>query len=94
MNDAEKRFKKQCVDYIKTVPHSIVRVNHITMYGTTGDPDLLGCIAGRAFAIELKVGTNKPTKIQEERIKAWQRAGALAGVAYTLDDVKIILGLV
>ena len=35
-----------------------------TVYGRRGVPDIVGCMDGRFFAIEVKAGKNKPTKLQ------------------------------
>lgn len=35
-----------------------------TVYGRRGVPDVVGCMDGRFFAIEVKAGKNKPTKLQ------------------------------
>lgn len=53
-----------------------------------GVPDLVGCYAGRLWAIELKVGDNKPTKLQEFTMGQMCKAGAMVTVAWTLEEVK------
>lgn len=52
-----------------------------------GIPDIICCWKGRFIAIEVKVGSNKPSKYQECKIKEINRAGGLAFVAYSIDDV-------
>lgn len=55
-----------------------------------GRPDINACYRGRCIRIEVKTPDhgNKPSKAQELDIKKWRKAGALAFVAYSLDDVK------
>lgn len=57
----------------------------------SGIPDILGCLSGRFFAIELKVGRNKPTPIQLATIDHIRRAGGDAAVCYTSREVEYFL---
>nr|DAL33546.1 MAG TPA_asm: Nuclease [Caudoviricetes sp.] len=62
-----------------------------------GHPDLYGFMpqTGRAFYIECKVKPNKPTPEQEQFIKTAQNLGALACVAYSVDDaLKMLNGAI
>lgn len=59
---------------------------------TSGVPDIIGCLpSGRMFAVELKVRPNKATRLQEHVIGKIRASGGIAGVAYSLDDVRNIL---
>lgn len=59
--------------------HSVkVRKRHGGAYGTSGEPDIEGCIDGVCIQIECKAPGNKPTPLQLQRIAEWARAGALA----------------
>jgi hypothetical protein len=55
-----------------------VRKRHGGPYGSAGEPDIEGCINGVCIQIECKAPGNKPTPLQEQRIKEWSDAGALA----------------
>lgn len=62
-----------------------------------GEPDVIGCINGKAFAIEFKSPDakglkGKPTSSQMEHIKKWRAGGAMAGWANNLDDALDIIG--
>lgn len=74
----------------------IVRKRHGTAMGVTGDPDLYGTIRGRHFEIEVK-RPNDPssqlTKLQTQRLLEWKLAGAITGVARSVDEALAILGL-
>ena len=63
-------------------------VYHPTDRFRAGIPDLLICINGRLFAIELKVKSNKPTKLQSYVLRRIREAGGVSGVCRSLDDVK------
>ena len=54
-----------------------------------GIPDILGCTPwGQFFAIEVKFGHNKASKLQEWNIKCIRECGGIAFVAYDLETVK------
>jgi hypothetical protein len=57
--------------------------------GQSGLPDLLGCWKGRAFAIEVKRPDSRygVTARQSQSLAAIRRAGGIALVARSLDDV-------
>lgn len=74
----------------------VIRKRHGTVMGVAGDPDLYGVIRGRHFEIEVK-RPNDPsshlTKLQTERLLEWTIAGAITGVAHSVDEALVILGL-
>lgn len=54
-----------------------------------GIPDVIGCTPkGRFFAIEVKFGSNKASKLQEYNIEQIKAVGGIAFVAYDLETVK------
>lgn len=57
-----------------------------TVYGRRGVPDVVGCINGRFFAIEVKAGKNKPTKLQQLEHDAIRAVG---GVALVVNEANI-----
>ena len=58
---------------------------------TAGIPDILGCINGRFIAIELKISPNKPTRLQKHIIDKIHASGGIAGVYYSVDEVRTLL---
>jgi len=57
-----------------------------------GIPDIVGCTPkGRFFAIEVKYGANKPSKLQEWNIAEIQKVGGIAFVAWDLETVQTTL---
>jgi len=53
-----------------------------------GIPDIIGMTpAGRFFAIEVKFGANKASKLQEWNITQIKAGGGIAFLAYSLEDV-------
>jgi Holliday junction resolvase len=54
-----------------------------------GIPDIVGCTPkGRFFAIEVKYGHNKASKLQEWNIAEINKRGGIAFVAYDLETVR------
>lgn len=68
-----------------------VEKRHGTQYGKVGQPDLTGCLDGVRFEIEVKFGKNKPTQMQYARLKEWSMAGAVVGVAWSVEDAMQIV---
>jgi hypothetical protein len=61
-----------------------------------GDPDLYGSIGGRHFEIEVKRPddpASMPTELQTQRIQEWRDAGALVGIARSVEDAFAILDI-
>lgn len=61
--------------------------------GQVGRADINGCINGQTFRIEVKMDDNgnKPTQKQLLNLAQWGKAGAIAFVAYSLEDVKMVI---
>ncbi len=80
---------------LREEPGVVVRKRHGTAMGVAGDPDLYGTIRGRHFEIEVKrpdTGADL-TERQRQRLREWREAGAIAGVARSVEDALIILDL-
>lgn len=77
--------------WLKKQPGVKAEKTHGGMYGRAGKPDISGCVNGRRFEIEVKRPGNKPTKLQLKELREWSEAGAITGVAYSLEDVKELL---
>lgn len=57
-----------------------------------GIPDIVGCTPqGNFFAIEVKFGSGKPSKLQEWNIQEIKKAGGIAFLAWDLEIVKTTL---
>ena len=56
-----------------------------------GVADIVCCHKGKFVAIEVKVGCNKPTALQERFLERIREAGRIAMVAYSVEDVKEVL---
>ena len=82
----------------KLSPFCRMRKRHGSPLTVKGDPDLYGCLPldhphwpGRHFEIEVKRPGEHPTPLQLTRLEEWKMAGALTGVARSVDDAQYIL---
>lgn len=92
----EKHVVARIMRALKNRRGVIVRKRHGTAMGVAGDPDLYGTVNGRHFEIEVKRPndrTSQLTELQFRRLREWEAAGAITGVARNLDDALNILGL-
>lgn len=55
--------------------------HHGSAYSQAGEPDLIGCIRGKAFVIEVKVEGERPSPLQVKRMNEWLAAGAMTWVS-------------
>lgn len=59
--------------------------------GSKGTSDLIGCMAGRFVACELKVGRNVPTFEQQAYLERIAAAGGVAVCCWTADEWQAVL---
>ena len=85
----ESKLQATVVRYLRTVP-GLFFYKASDRY-TCGIPDLIICYK-RFIGIELKVGRNKLSKIQEYVKKKIEAAGGECYVCRSLDDVKKVIG--
>lgn len=83
----ESLFWRQNVGVGVTATRKVVR------FGTTGQADLLGCLRGRAVAIETKVGKRGLTEKQKKWRAAFVRAGGFYIVGRSVEQVLRELAL-
>jgi hypothetical protein len=92
----EKAIVGRIMTNLKKRPGVVVRKRHGTAMGVAGDPDIYGTIRGRHFEIEIKRPhdpSSQLTELQTRRLLEWKLAGAITGVARSVDDALQILGL-
>lgn len=90
---AENSLQTRALKYLNSLPNCIAE-NVSGNSNQSGRADINGCISGRAFKIELKDPKTgyKPSKKQLRYLDKWRKkAGALAAVCYSLDEVKELL---
>lgn len=87
----EGRLVAEVSRYLRTRGTWFFKV-HGSVWQKAGLPDIIGCDRGRFVGIELKVRPNRPSALQLLTIAKINRAGGVAGVCYSLDDVMALLG--
>ena len=60
---------------------------------TKGVADIVGCLSGKMFAIEVKTATGRLSEYQRSFLRQLERAGGIACVARSPEDVVEALGL-
>lgn len=88
---SEAALTRRVLKYLNGLPACKAIKIHGSEYMEVGTPDIIGCIKGRFFAIELKEPGKKPDPIQKLRLRQWLDAWAIMGVAETIDEVKELL---
>ena len=85
----EQRLQTKIMTWLKTNGYYAVKV---VVAGKKGVPDIIGCSpTGQFYAIEVKFGSNKTSKLQDWNIAEISKRKGVAIVAYSLDDVKALL---
>jgi hypothetical protein len=73
----ESKITKKILDYINAMPNGYAIKVHGDVFNI-GQPDISGCISGRAVVIEVKRPGESPTENQRAHLRKWENAGALA----------------
>ena len=83
---SEQKLQTKILSYLKEIGcYSIKTI----VSNRKGVPDIVGCTpTGQFFAIEVKFGANKPSKLQEWNIAEINKRGGLAFAAWDLETVK------
>ena len=88
----ESALQRKIQKYLKdNLPNAVVWKNHGNQYSVIGLPDIMCVYEGKIICIEVKISGNTPTKWQEITLKKLKEAGAITGIAYSIEDVKSIL---
>ena len=90
MGLSETQLKEKVIKFVKK-EYPTAWVYKTSDRWTAGIPDILICKEGVLYAIELKVGKNKATKIQEYVLKQIKESGGFSTVSRSVGDVKNFL---
>ena len=85
---AEQRIQSKIMNYLREEGHYAVK---IIAAGRKGVPDILACVQGRFFAFEVKAPGGKPTDLQKWNLREIGKAGGVAGVVYSVEDVEHLI---
>ena len=78
---------KSILKYINSLPRCHAEKTHGGAY-QAGRPDITACIAGRRVELEVKRPGRHATPLQQRNLDHWTRAGAVAGVVHSRDEVE------
>lgn len=82
---AEHRVKRRVTERLKALgAYYFFPVS--SGFGSSGVPDIVGCLNGRFFGIECKAGKNKPTRLQLKNLAEIEASG---GIALVINEENI-----
>lgn len=84
----EDAIVKSIRRWLKSLPRCYHEKRWGGGYSKAGQPDISGCINGRSFQLEVKRPGGVLGDRQRIELDMWERAGAVVGVVYSLDDVR------
>jgi len=83
----ENSVTAKIIKFMCSEPDCHARKRHGGRFGS-GEPDIDGCVFGRAFKCEVKVTGGELTKLQATMLDRWRDAGADTTVAVYDRDAK------
>lgn len=87
--ELERDVQKKVLKYLKATLHEGESFFwKVSERYASGIPDIMGFYRGKGFAIELKVGNNKPTELQKLTMVRLRSAGVTVAVCYSVEEVK------
>lgn len=87
----ESQVLAKVLQRIRAEDQSHARKVHGGPYSQAGEPDVDGCVRGRAVKIEVKAPGKKPTGLQMRCLRRWEEAGALSGWADCEEDIEELM---
>ena len=87
----EKATENKIKAYLKTIDGLYFFKEHGGLYGTAGVPDIICCYKGLFIAFEVKAEDGKATVLQDATIKRIRKAGGIAEVVRSVEEVKRII---
>ncbi len=88
---SEAQLTKQILDYLKYVPDSTFKKIRGGL-GMRGILDIIGCWQGRYIELEIKTRRGKLKPHQLQRILEIRKAGGVAGMIQSLEELEEIFG--
>ena len=88
---AERDIVAAILRLLRKTPNCFCWKEHGGPYGTNGIPDIICCYRGRFVAFEVKTEKGRPSRLQDAVIRQIGRAGGLALIVRSVEDVKAAL---
>lgn len=87
----EADIVRAILTHLRSLPDSFCWKEHGGMYGTAGLPDIIACVGGRFYGFEVKTEKGRPTALQEATIRKIRKAGGVAEIVRSVEDVRRVL---
>ena len=81
----EKKFENKLKEFLKTNGHWYIKYWAGAEYTKYGIPDILACIDGKFYGIEVKAKTGKPSLLQLITLRNIRAAGGIGVLLYPDD---------
>jgi Holliday junction resolvase len=85
---SELAIRNQIMAALKSIGAYAIVTTGVSEAGT---PDIIGCLGGRFFALEVKDEKGRVSKIQEARLRKIRRAGGVGAVVRSRQDALVAL---
>lgn len=92
-NTKESVVQRKLINKLEQIDNIYVRKIAQSMYSHSGVPDIVGCISGLWFAVEVKTNTGKLSKLQEREGKLIEQAGGIFLVCYGEKDIEYVVSV-
>jgi Holliday junction resolvase len=86
----EAQLSREIMDYIRARGGWAIKI-HGGPLTTAGVPDIVACYRGRYLALETKMPGNKATPVQLHRMRQIRKAGGIAQVVRSKEDISKLL---
>ena len=83
----EESIVRAIIKYINDLPRCHAEKTHGSAH-KSGQPDVTACVGGRRVEIEVKRPGKHATPLQERCLRRWAAAGAVAGEAHSVQEVR------
>ncbi len=83
----ESTLQNKVIDYLESIGAYVFNVAGTGM-GRKGTPDLLICYRGKFIAIEVKMPGGKTSKLQEYELAKVRKAGGIAKVIHSMEELE------
>lgn len=84
----EKTRQRNILKFLNAVPNCIAESRTQTGYGKKGGADILGCIDGRHFELEVKQPDKHLSPLQEQWQKRWGACGSIVGRVTDVESTR------
>ncbi len=90
IKQSEKNLTKKILKTLNELPKTKA-VKREASAVRNGQADITGAYKGTRLEIEVKVGYNKPTKLQEQWLREWKAVGCITGCVWSLSEAMLLL---